>query len=115
MKRNPKNIFSLININSGENLSIPIIKMHATTIVTNPASVRQVFILLFLLSELGRYLINPVFRPKREKEIINPIAEIIVVANPISWLENNLAHIIQKKNPKTAITPELVIINREFL
>ena len=102
-------IFCLININLGENLFNPSKNIHETIIAIKATIVKQVFTFLLLSLDVGKYLINPLFNPKTEIEAINPITEIIVVANPISSALNNLAHISKKKNPKPAITAELII------
>ena len=114
-KLKAKNKLSFMNNKLGENFSNPTIKTADITIVTNATRVKQVFIFLSLFVESGKYLISPEFKPNNEKDVINPITDIIVVANPISCALNNLAHINQKTNPRTAITPELNIRNIEFL
>jgi hypothetical protein len=43
---------------------------------------------------------------KQKYLLLSHNLKFIVVANPISSAENNLAQISQKKNPNAAITPE---------
>ena len=103
--KNPERIMlSLIKDNAGENILIPRRKIVLTIIVITPTRVKQLLMLSFFLSDLGRYLTNPVPSPRREKEAIKDITEIIVVAIPICAVVNNLAHIIQKTKPNKPIT-----------
>ena len=75
----------------------------------------EVFIFLFFLSEVGRYLISPLPRPRRLKLVINVIIEIRVVPIPTCSAEYKRAFIIQKKKLKKAVIPVLNIRKIEFL
>ena len=68
-----------------------------------------VFILLFLVEDWGRNLINPFFSPNKLNCVINAAPEIIVVAIPICSAVNNRVFKIQKMKPKTAVTKVLAI------
>lgn len=109
MKTKLRIMLSFIKISFGEKVFSPIKKIQETIIEVRATIVREVLILLLLSFELGRYLINPLFKPRREKEAISPIADIIVVASPIFAALNNLEQIIQNTNPNTAIIPVLNI------
>lgn len=104
-----KNIFSLIKSSFEENVFKKTRKIIEIKIEVNPTSIKEVFIFSFFLSEVGRYLIKLFPSPKRPKLEINVITEIRVVAIPTCSGLNNLALIIQKKNPKKAITKVLAI------
>jgi hypothetical protein len=64
--------------------------------------VNEVFIFLFFLSDVGRYLISPFPRPRMLKLEINVITEISVVPIPTCSAEYKRVFIIQKKKPNTA-------------
>jgi hypothetical protein len=114
--KSPESIkLSLIKISFGEKWLIPNIKKVVTITEITPTRVKHVLILSFFLSELGRYLINPVPKPNNENEVINDITEIIVVAIPTSSTVKSLAQIIQNTKPKTDIIPVLIIKNNELL
>ena len=102
-------MFSLTNNNLGENVFKKTRKNIEMNIEVNPTSVNEVFIFLFFLSEVGRYLIKLFPSPKRLKLEINVIIEIRVVPIPTCSAEYRCVFIIQKKKPKTAITPVLNI------
>jgi hypothetical protein len=71
----------------------------------------KVFIFLFFLSDVGRYLISPFPRSRMLKLEINVIEEIEIRVVPISTCsaEYRCAFIIQKKKPNIAITAVLNI------
>ena len=71
--------------------------------------VKEVFIFSFFLSDVGRYFIKLFSSPKRLKLEISDITEIRVMPIPTCSGVNNLALMIQKKNPKKAMTPVLSI------
>ena len=77
--------------------------------------VNEVLIFLFFFSEMGRYLISPVPRPRMLKPEINVIIERRVVPIPTCSAEYRRAFIIQKKKPKKDITAVLNIRKIEFL
>ena len=77
--------------------------------------VKAVFIFSIFWSEAGKYLTRLPPSPNRQKLERRLIADIIVVPSPTSVVENNLAFIIQKKNPSTAETAVLSIKKMEFL
>jgi len=79
------------------------------TIEVKPTNVNAVFIFLFFLSDVGKYLIKPFPSPNKLKLEINVITEISVVAIPTCSGVNNRALIIQKKKPKKAIIAVLNI------
>ena len=102
-------MLSLTNNNLGENVFKKIRKNIEMNIEVNPTSVNEVFIFLFFLSDMGRYLISPFPRPRMLILEINVIIEIRVVPIPTCSEEYRRAFIIQKKKPNTAITPVLNI------
>jgi len=104
-----KIILSLTNNNLGENVFKKTRKNIEMNIEVNPTSVNEVFIFLFFLSDVGRYLIIPFPRPRMLKLEINVIIEIRVVPIPTCSAEYRRVFIIQKKKPNAAITPVLNI------
>ena len=104
-----KSRFSLINNNFREKSLIARRKIELIIIVTIVINVRLVLISSFFLSDLGKYLINPVPNPRALNEVIRDMTEIRVVARPTCSVVNNLAFIIQKTNPKKAMTKVFII------
>jgi len=104
-----KIMLSLTNNNLGENVFKKTRKKIEINIEVNPTSVNEVFIFLFFLSDVGRYLISAAPMPRMLKLEINVITEIRVVPIPICSAEYRRAFIIQKKKPNTANTPVLNI------
>jgi len=104
-----KIMLSLTNNNLGENVFKKTRKKIEINIEVNPTSVNEVFIFLFFLSDVGRYLISAAPMPGMLKLEINVITEIRVVPIPICSAEYRRAFIIQKKKPNTANTPVLNI------
>ena len=102
-------MLSLTNNNLGENVFKKTRKNIEMNTEVNPTSVNEVFIFLFFLSDVGRYLISPFPRPRMLKLEINVIVEIRVVPIPTCSAEYRRAFITQKKKPNTAITPVLSI------
>ena len=72
-------MLSLTNNSFGENVFKKTRKSIEINIEVNPTSVNEVFIFLFFLSEVGRYLIKLFPSPKRLKLEINVITEIRTV------------------------------------
>ena len=93
-------ILSLIIISLGERYGVKntnnIEKIHVEIIINS----RDELINWLLFSDFGKYLISEVFSPSELKLISNVDVEINAVAIPISSSVNNLATIIQNKNPK---------------
>ena len=104
-----KIIFSLTNNNFGENVSRNIRKITDIKTDIRATRVNEVFIFLFFTSDVGKYLINPLLKPRMLKLEINVIEEIRVVPIPTCSAEYRRAFIIQKKKPNTAITTVLNI------
>jgi hypothetical protein len=77
--------------------------------------VKAVFILLFFLSDVGKYRIIPLLSPNMLKLVIKATTDIRVVAIPTCSGLKSLALIIQKKNPKKAMIAVLNMRYIEFL
>ena len=102
------------NINFGKKMSIFKTKIKLIMQAKMPAKEKQELIISFFLLKLGRYLINEISKPSKDKETNNPAEANKVEANPICSEENNLVLIAQKKNPRPVIVIELAINHRVF-
>jgi hypothetical protein len=94
----------------GDHKSRPKTKIRARSIPTEPAIVKQKFIILLPFSPaLGRNLIIPKPNPKVENEAIKLAADIIADARPISVVRKKMAASAQNTNPETALIAVLPI------
>ena len=99
----------------GENNGSPAIKRRVIITVTILIMVKAVLIRSLLFFSVGRNLTRALLYPNKLKLTIRAETDKRVVANPICSGEKSLVFIIQKKNPKKAMTPVLNIRYIELL
>jgi hypothetical protein len=90
-------------------MSMPIRKIRAINAEADATRQKDVFITWFWWSDVGKYRTTPLLKPSRPKVETSVTTDIRVVAIPTCSDSNNLALMIQKQKPTTAITAVLNI------
>ena len=92
-----------MEINAGDQMSIPAMKIKAATTATSPPKVRDELIMSAGQSfTVGKKRMSALFSPNKEKPTSNPFAAIAAEAMPIFSVEYNLAATTQNTKPVTA-------------